>query len=471
MVDRLNSNILRMNVLAYTDAVTKLPNRSVVFHLLEKLSQQDQDKSAAILFIDLDGFKRISDQLGHEVGDTVLREASHRIASGLGRELDELETCTTPLGELCDTVPNDIVLARVAGDEFVAIVPDLADAASIEALCRDILKKLARALPIADANLRISASIGVASFPEDGNTPEALLNVADLAMYEAKRSGRSKAILASPSLRAEWQQRRDVESDMPSALQNGDIKLHYQPRCDARTMALVSAEGLARWHHDTLGDISPAVFVPLAEHAGLVPLLGAKMFEYAAQSLGDWKTHGFDLDISVNVSAAEFNDANLADRMLRVLAQHGVSPQRVELEITESMAMSDFEETHDQMLRLCEAGFRIAVDDFGTGYSNFSQLARLPFSSIKLDQSLVAPVATDERARSVVCGIMKMANDLGLKTVAEGVESPAQIDVMRELGCDELQGFGIARPMQRDELLGFRAVGQKAIAERPRLAG
>jgi EAL domain-containing protein (putative c-di-GMP-specific phosphodiesterase class I) len=195
------------------------------------------------------------------------------------------------------------------------------------------------------------------------------------------------------------------------------------------------------------------------------------MFEYAAQSLGDWKTHGFDLDISVNVSAAEFNDANLADRMLRVLAQHGVSPQRVELEITESMAMSDFEETHDQMLRLCEAGFRIAVDDFGTGYSNFSQLARLPFSSIKLDQSLVAPVATDERARSVVCGIMKMANDLGLKTVAEGVESPAQIDVMRELGCDELQGFGIARPMQRDELLGFRAVGQKAIAERPRLAG
>lgn len=455
MVDRLNSNILRMNVLAYTDSITKLPNRSVVFHLLEKITQNEDEKNAAVLFIDLDGFKRINDQLGHEAGDQVLREASRRIAAGFGRQIEDLETCTTPLGELCDAVPEDIVLARAAGDEFVAIIPDFPDIAAVDPICRRILDELSKPLPIADANLKISASIGVANYPTDAKTPEALLNFADLAMYEAKRSGRNKTVLTSPALHKAWEERRKVESELTQSLENGQISLHFQPRCDATSLEMLSAEGLARWQHPKLGNISPATFVPIAEQAGLVPLLGARMFECAARSMGHWRGQGFDLDVSVNVSPAEFGDAGLANRMLTVLARHRISPDRIELEITESMAMSQFEATHDQMLRLCEAGFRVAIDDFGTGYSNFSQLARLPFSAVKLDQSLIENVERDNRSMTIVRGMIAMAKDLGLSTVAEGIERPGQIDVLRELGCDELQGFALAKPMNREELLNF----------------
>lgn len=455
MVSRLNSNILRMNVLAYNDGVTKLPNRAVLFHLLNQITNSNEIDNVAVLFIDLDGFKRINDQLGHEIGDQVLREASSRIALGLGRQIEDLATCTSPLGELCEEVPDDIVVARVAGDEFVAIIPQLSDCQSAEPLSRRILQELSKPMTIAESELRISASIGIASFPEDGETPEELLKVADLAMFEAKRSGRNRTVVTTPALRQSWRERREVESELHAALEANELDLHFQPRCDANSLDMVNAEGLARWQHHRLGNVSPALFVPVAEQAGLVPFLGARMFERAARSMNQWHSQGLDLNVSVNVSPAEFGSSGLTNRLLATLDRYTISPERVELEITESMAMSEFEATHDQMLMLCEAGFRVAIDDFGTGYSNFSQLARLPFSAVKLDQSLIAELDRNSRAQSIVGGMISMANDLGLITVGEGVERQEQLDVLRDLGCDEVQGFLIAKPMCADDLVNF----------------
>lgn len=455
MVDRLNSNILRMNVLAYTDAITDLPNRTVIYHLLERMTAKENSTPAAILFVDLDGFKRINDRFGHETGDEVLAAASARIASALGRQMDELYRCTSSLGELCDMPPDDIVLGRVGGDEFVAILPEPESRQAVEALCDAILNDLSKPFSLTDADVTIGASIGIAWCPDDAQTADGLLNIADLAMYEAKNNGRNCFVATTPALHAIWSERREVEADLRSALDIGDIHLVYQPRLAADDFSCVGVEGLARWNHPTRGPIPPATFIPIAEQSGLIPLLGARMFEVAAKQASVWQNTGLELCTSVNISPAEFADPKLVERLVNVTKTNRINPRMIELEITESVAMSDFESTQDQMMALCEAGFRIAIDDFGTGFSNLSQLARLPFTSVKIDRSLISTISSDTRTQSIVRSVIGMAQTLGLTSVAEGVETQAQMTLLRAMRCDEVQGFLFSRPIDASALETF----------------
>lgn len=448
MVRRLNSNILRMNILAYTDGVTGLPNRAVVFHLLSQLTKEPGLHTTTVLFIDLDGFKRVNDLHGHEAGDDLLRGVSLRIALALDRSLEELETCTSPTGELCDEVPNDTILARVSGDEFVVLLP--AGSGDGETLASAILQKLEEPFEISGATVHIGASIGLAHYPEDAGSPEELLNLADLAMYEAKRNGRGRIVATSPVLRAKWQDRRDVERDLRRALENDEIFLAYQPRFATADMSCVAVEALARWHHPVRGDISPSVFVPIAEQAGLIPILGSVVFEKAVQQCRKWQEQGLDLGVSVNVSPAEFASPDLVSRLMTVLQRYEVDATQIEIEITETMAMDDFETTQEQMIALRSADFRIAIDDFGTGYSNLSQLSRLPYTSMKLDRSLILDSSRGEVGLKILQAVTTMAKALGQTIIAEGVETQAQFEVTKTLGCEEVQGFFLARPITPD---------------------
>ncbi len=450
MVDRLNSNVVRMNVLAYADGVTGLPNRAVVFRLLGRLTDGQGDKRASVLFIDLDGFKRINDVHGHEAGDELLRLVSGRIAGALGRSLDKLETCMTPMGDLCDAPFRDAVIARVSGDEFVVILPDpLGDPEEASA---KILDSLALPFEIDNAKVHVGASIGISRFPEDADTPEDLLNMADLAMYEAKRAGRGRVVTVCPTLRKQWQDRRDVEGDLRRAIETGEIALAYQPRFSVVDLSCVAVEALARWNHPQRGPISPSIFVPIAEQAGLMPMLGAAVFEKAIRQCRLWQDKGLSLLVSVNVSPAEFEDANLVPRLLSVLEENRVDPDLIEIEITETMAMGDFEATQEQMMALRSVGLKIAIDDFGTGYSNLSQLTRLPYTSMKLDRSLILDLTRRESAMDIFRAFFGMAKALGHRTIAEGIETPAQYDALVAVGCDEVQGFLFAKPVDPDEI-------------------
>lgn len=450
MVERLNNNILRMNVLAYADGVTGLPNRAVIFHLLRQLTSSSSVDAASVLFIDLDGFKRVNDLHGHEAGDDLLRAVSERIASTFDRSPESIETCMTPMGELCDEPPRDIVLARVSGDEFVILLPP--SSVDADTLGAAILEGMEQPFEIGGATIHIGASIGLARYPEDAETAEELLNIADLAMYEAKRSGRRRMVAASPALRASWRDRRDVEGDLRHALENGDITLDFQPRFASIGLECVSVEALARWHHPTRGPISPGIFVPIAERAGLMPLLGSVVFESAVRQCRIWQDQGLSLNVSVNVSPAEFAASDLVTRLMGVLEKHNIDASFIELEITETMAMGDFETTQEQMIGLRNAGFQIAIDDFGTGYSNLSQLSRLPYTSIKLDRSLILDISNKQIGQKILHAVTSMASALGHTTVAEGIETQAQYEAIKSTGCEEVQGFMFARPMPADAI-------------------
>ncbi|WP_394688539.1 EAL domain-containing protein [Hoeflea sp.] len=453
MVERLNSNIFRMNQLAYVDGVTGLPNRAMSFHLLSRLTTAPDMGSSTVLYIDLDGFKRVNDLYGHEAGDELLRAVSVRIASAFNRSLESMESYMTPIGEPCDEPPGDVVLARVSGDEFVVLLPPNSEQADV--LAAKILDRMHEPFKIAGATVNIGASIGMARYPEDASTPEELLNIADFAMYEAKRNGRDRVVASSPSLRASWQDRRDVERDLRQAIENDDITLAYQPRLTTGELNCSAVEALARWHHPTRGNISPSVFVPIAEQGGLMPLLGATVFEKAVQQCRIWQDDGLDLSVSVNVSPAEFAAPDLVARLISILKRHDVASDLIEIEITETMAMRDFETTQEQMTGLRNAGFRIAIDDFGTGYSNLSQLSRLPYTSVKLDRSLILDVLRRDTGLSILHAVTSMAKALGQSTIAEGIETDTQYEAIKALGCEEVQGFLFARPMTPDRIPDF----------------
>ncbi|CUH88565.1 Cyclic di-GMP phosphodiesterase Gmr [Phaeobacter sp. CECT 5382] len=450
MAKRLNNNILRMNVLAYADDVTGLPNRAVVFHLLDQLAKTPGIASFSVLFIDLDGFKRINDMHGHEVGDELLRRSSGRIAEALGKRLEDLETCMTTMGELCNEPPRDTVLARFSGDEFVALLPQ--SSGNAEELAAAILTSLEQPFEIDGAEVHVGASIGLARYPKDANTPEDLLNMADLAMYEAKRTGRGRVVCVTSVLRSQWQDRRDVENALRHAIENDEICLAFQPRFATPDLTCNAVEALARWNHPTRGPISPAIFIPIAEQAGLMPLLGAVVFEQAVRQCRAWQDQGHSISVSVNVSPAEFTDPNLVRRLLGVLEKYEVHPDLIEVEITETMAMGDFETTQEQMMALRQAGLKIAIDDFGTGYSNLSQLSRLPYTSMKLDRSLVIDVSSRPRSLEIVRAVAAMAKTLGHTIIIEGIETREQYEALSTISIDEVQGFLFSNPLQPDAI-------------------
>lgn len=465
MVARLNSNIMRMNILAYSDPVTRLPNRAVIGHVLETAlnTARTPSFSGAVLFIDLDRFKQVNDTLGHEAGDELLRMASQRILNdGLQRTLETIDHCMTPFGELCDRAPADTLFVRFAGDEFVALLPGMTRKDEIAAIAGRIISALQVPFHIAGTDVIISASIGVARTPLDSRDAAELVNFADLAMYAAKQRGRSGFAFFDASMREAALHRANLERELREAMTRDEFILHLQPKVESRSLDVCGFEALVRWKHPTRGLVMPDDFIGIAEQSGLIDVLGRIVLRMSMQQAAAWRSSGRTSRISVNVSPMQFARPDFATEITRILQDTGASASDIEIELTETTAMLDYQHTLTTLQQLRQTGFRVAIDDFGCGFSNLSQLSRLPFDCLKIDRSLTSKLGGDAKADNVVRAIIGLGHSLDHEVVAEGVETLKQFQFLQKEGCDLLQGFLFARPMPIDavgEWLEGRSAG------------
>ena len=431
--DQGHEHPARASRLAAVDNLTGLPTRLYFEGRLRDAAKQCQARSTrlAVLFIDLDGFKPVNDTFGHSSGDRVLEQVGQR-----------LKACTR----------GDGVAARVGGDEFVLLVPGIGAPEAVAQLARRLIETLAKPYRVDGREVAISCSVGIALYPEQCH-PNKLIARADAAMYAAKRAGGSRHCFYTAEMDADVQQNFDLLRDLRQALANDELELFYQPKIDARSGKVTAAEALLRWNHPTRGMVMPGQFLPLAERSGLMGPLGNWVIEASCRQARAWRDKGLRMRVAINLSAHQMRQDDIADRITDALARHRIHPSLLTCEITESAAMEDTAATQETFRRLGELGAHLSIDDFGTGYSSLSYLRQLPAEELKIDASFVKDVDHSADARAVVDAVVKLAHALGLKVVAEGVESPRQQKVLVELGCDELQGFLFAKPMSARALL------------------
>jgi diguanylate cyclase (GGDEF)-like protein len=433
---------------AVHDALTGLPNRSLFRHQIEQVVNAGRraDRTAAVMLIDLDHFKEINDTLGHHAGDRLLQEVSERLRSSL----DEQD-----------------MVARLGGDEFGVLLPDMPGHDEAGAVAQHLLNQLREPFSIEGLTLEVDASIGIACAPEHGSAVEQLIQRADIAMYAAKEGGRGH-LLFEPQLDRYSPRRLSLAGALRSAIADGEVVLYFQPKAELATGQIIGVEALARWEHPRLGLIGPSEFVPIAEQTGLIGPLTSHVLEQALRQLAAWAKEGEELSVAVNLSARSFLDAHLAVDIPRLLERTGVDAQRLELEITESMLMLDPARAKATLERLSAIGLSLSVDDFGTGYSSLANLKRLPVDVIKIDKSFVIDMPHDASDAAIVRSTIDLAHNLGLKVVAEGVESHEAWRRLQDLGCDLAQGFHVSRPLPADamtRLLAERRAVQEPVAE------
>jgi diguanylate cyclase (GGDEF)-like protein len=419
--------------LATHDALTGLPNRVL---LDDRLSQaivhsERSKQSFAVAVLDLDRFKLINDSLGHRAGDELL----NRIATRLRGVVGDIDT-----------------VARVGGDEFVLVLPSVTARPAGEKLAQRAIDALRAPLRIAGVDLHTSSSIGIAFFPADGTTPEALIAHADAAMYCAKQRGRNNLQCFEPGMDTPTRERVRLESDLHVALAQHQFELYYQPKVDTATDYFHSAEALVRWRHPERGIIMPEDFIPLAEECGLINAIGDWVLREACRQCKAWQREGLPpLRVAVNVAASQFQQGTLLAQIQQALSDAGLEPQCLELELTESAVMTDPEESAQILGQLNAMGVLVSVDDFGTGYSSMSYLRRFPIDKLKIDRGFVKDLMTRADDASIVRAIISLAHSLRLKVVAEGVETLEQLDSLKSMGCDQYQGFHFSPPLAADE--------------------
>ena len=405
-----------------TDALTGVTNRQAFEAVLHAAAAQRQ-KPLAVLLIDLDGFRPVNDTLGHACGDDLLRQAAARLRALL--------------------VPDDL-LARIGADEFVIGAPG--DVTRAVTLAERVVAHLGHPFTLGGKPYTLSASVGIALHPDDGGAC-GLIGHADAAMGAAKRAGGAQYALYRPHMDAHLQEQMALQEALREAIAAGTLELHYQPKVTAAGGAVSGADALLRWKHPERGWISPAVFVPVAERFGLIGALGDWVIEEACRQIGAWQAAGRDMHVAINVSAHQLRGDGLAARIERACRRHGVEPSRLLCEVTETAAMEDLGTSREVFDALARIGVYLSIDDFGTGWSSLAYLRQLPARQLKIDRSFVADLDASADARAVVHAVVDLAHALGLRVVAEGVETEAQRDVLAELGCDELQGWCFARPM------------------------
>ena len=429
------------------DTLTGLPMRLFFEHRLYASAKHcDAGKGClAVLFIDLDGFKPVNDSFGHSSGDRVLERVGKRLRAW---------------------VRADNVAARVGGDEFVLLLNGATQESAAQTAA-SVIEALSKPYSIDEREVTISCSIGIALYP-DKCAANKLIARADAAMYAAKRAGGSRHCFFAPEMDMDAEANFDILRDLRRALAgarpNEGLELYFQPKIDAVSGKVTAAEALLRWRHPLRGLLLPDAFVPLAERAGLIGPLGNWVIETACQHARIWRDSGLRMRVAINLSAHQMRQDDLADRIADALRRHRIHPSLLTCEITESAAMEDTGTTQETFRRLGELGAHLSIDDFGTGYSSLSYLRRLPAEELKIDMSFVKDVDRSPDGRAVVDAIVRLAHALGLKVVAEGVETPRQQQVLVELGCDELQGFLFARPMTARALLLW------ALADRSKLS-
>ncbi len=411
---------------AQHDGLTSLPNRSLLLERLEAALQHARSRhtSLALFIMDLDRFKEVNDTLGHQVGDRLLQQVGRRLESVLS------ET---------DTV------ARLGGDEFAVLLPG-ADRERSQSVCRRILAVLERPIRIDELRLRAGISIGAVLYPDHGADATLLMRTADIAMYDAKRKQLGYAFYR-PSEDIQAINRLGLSAELGEAVVNDELKLEYQPMVDVKTGRIFCAEALVRWCHPRLGQIPPEDFIPLAEQTGAIRPLTLWVIDHALEQVKQWSDTGVQLCISINLSVRCLQDRGLPAQVQKLVDRHGVDPANVILEITESAIMSDPMTARRVMRRLSNIGFHLSIDDFGTGYSSLAYLKQLPVDEIKIDKSFVSQMDQDENDAVIVRATIDLAHNLGLKVVAEGVESTDVWDLLEMLGCDTAQGYFIRPPL------------------------
>jgi len=429
----------RVRHLAYTDLLTGLPNRThFQEHLQRLLNRPDSlQRPLAVLFLDLDRFKFVNDSLGHEIGDRLLSAAARRITH---------------------SVRTGDCVARLGGDEFTVVVEDLASPSVAATVAKNIATDLSAPYIIDGHDIFVTASVGIAVYPRDGEDLSTLLRHADTAMYRAKHSNHS-FVFYEETMEASTSESMRLERDLRLAIERQEFELHYQPEIDARSGQLVAAEALVRWHHPTRGMLGPNEFIPMAEETGLILPLGDWVLHTACAQLKAWRAAGHDMRVAVNFSGQQLEGEQIAITVEEALARDGIPPEALIVELTESIWMDRQSEAIDNLYRLKRLGVRLAIDDFGTGYSSLSYLKRMPVDILKVDRSFVIDLAkkrtadsSDDTDAAIVRGIIALAHNLDLQVVAEGVETEGQHDLLAAMGCDLIQGYLISKPLPAAQL-------------------
>ncbi|MEI6702661.1 MAG: EAL domain-containing protein [Deltaproteobacteria bacterium] len=430
-------SVQKIEHLAYHDHLTNLPNR---LSLNERLSQalelaRRSTSQLAVLFIDLDRFKNINDSLGHHIGDKLLLQVAAR---------------------LTDTVRSADIVARFGGDEFVIVLPQIRSEMIAAHIVGKIQNSLSHAYQLEGHNLHVTPSIGISVFPQDAETVEDLVKNADLAMYHAKYRGRNNYQFFKPEMNSTVHERLLLESDLLSAIEREEFLLHYQPQINMASGVVIGVEALVRWQHPKRGLLLPDTFIPIAEDTGLILQIGDFVLNTALRQLTTWLSEGLPpIRMAVNLSARQFNQKNLPFLVAEVLNNTGIDPHLLELEITESVAMDNPEASILHLLKLKEMGVQLAIDDFGTGYSSLSYLKLFPVSRLKIDRSFVKDLENDTDDAALAAATISLAHTLGKEVVAEGVETVAQLNFLRDQRCDITQGYLHSRALPVLEIGAF----------------
>jgi diguanylate cyclase (GGDEF)-like protein len=436
----------RVHRLAYYDTLTGLPNRQLFQQQLSSAIEEAEKKNqkVAALYVDLDNFKRINDTLGHSFGDVVLKTIASRLEHCIRH--DDYVT-RAGLEE------KSAHLARLGGDEFVSILQGLNNEDEAVAVAERIRAELARPVKHQGHEFIVTSSIGVSVYPEDGDDIDSLLKNADLAMYQAKESGKNSIRFYSGTMSLRSLERLQLESALRHALERNEFELHYQPKVCMETQQITGVEALLRWEHPEYGKIAPDRFIPLAEECGLISELGEWVLQHACRQAKIWQDRfDGDLSVAVNISSQQFLQSNVSDVIFKSLFDASLVPRLLHLELTESILMHDLKDTIETLDRLKEAGVTLAMDDFGTGYSSLSYLQRFPLDALKIDRSFVSDLEFKKGNAAICSTIIAMAHNLGLKVIAEGVETRAQYDYLRDQNCDQVQGYLISKPMSAEDL-------------------
>jgi len=443
----------QIRYLAYYDALTKLPNR----HLFDEQLQHSlsaakrHDRLLAVLSLDLDQFKRINDSLGHNLGDELLQAVARR-----------LEECVRSEDAVArsDSAAFDR-LARLGGDEFSIMLTDITQFHDAAKVAGRILAQFQQPFRLGKREVVVTTSAGIALFPTDGDTPEALIKNADTALHYAKEQGRNNYQFYSQDMNSTALEKLSMEALLRRALEHDQLILYYQPKVEANSGRIVGAEALVRWKHPELGIVAPNQFIPIAEEIGLIIPIGDWVLKTATLQAKAWQEEGFlPISVAVNIAGSHFRHGNLAESVGGALRGAGLDPRYLEVELTESMLMDNVEATIATLRNLKEMGITLAIDDFGTGYSSLAYLKRFPLDALKIDRSFIKDTPGDADDAALTTAIIGMAHSLHLKVVAEGIENQPQFDFLRDRGCDLIQGYLISRPVPPDD---FRALMKKAV--------
>ncbi|NLQ17854.1 EAL domain-containing protein [Marinomonas sp. M1K-6] len=419
------------------DSLTHLPNRNLLYQQLESalVNARKRHRQFGLLYLDLDGFKVINDNFGHRVGDELIQRVAERIKG---------------------SIPSGACLYRLGGDEFVVVLENTSTIEELESIAQSIMQNASNTYPVAKMEMMITASIGIASYPQHADDVDNLLKNADAAMYRAKSTGHNMYFVYENRMADNINAHLTLGGGLRKAIEEEQFVLHYQPKIRLPDEAVVGAEALIRWVHPELGMISPDQFIPLAEESGLILPLGEWVIRRACRQLQEWREAGVPpIKLSVNLSSRQFMQADLVDMVRRALEETGVDPKNFELELTESMLMNDAQQSIEKLHSFRKLGLTLSIDDFGTGYSSLAYLKKFPIQTLKIDRSFIHDLGLDCDNDAIVKATIAMANSLNLKVIAEGVESRSQVDVLNGYECQEVQGYLFSKPLCSADFLTY----------------